>query len=48
MVVALAVVSALLAISEALDYIPEVKANSISKAIKNILQSVKDFLSKKD
>lgn len=47
MVMALAIVSALLAISEALDFIPQVKASSISKAIKNGLIAIKDFLTKK-
>lgn len=48
MVLALAVVTALLALSEALSYIPSVKANGIFQAITNILKSIKDFLSKKD
>jgi hypothetical protein len=46
MVIALAIVSALLAISEALAFIPSVKANGIFEAIVNILISMKDFLSK--
>lgn len=48
MSIALAVVGALLAISEALSMIPAVKANGVFQAIYNILKSVKDFLTKKD
>lgn len=48
MSIALAIVAALLAISEGLSLIPAVKANGIFQAIYNILKSIKDFLSKKD
>lgn len=48
MVIALAVVSALLAISEGLSMIPALKANGIFQAIYNILKSIKDFLTKKE
>ena len=47
MVIALAIVTALLAISEALSMIPSVKANGIFQAIYNILKSIKDFLTPK-
>lgn len=47
MVIALAVVSALLALSEALSFIPQVKANGVFQALVNILASIKDFLTKK-
>ncbi len=47
MVLALAIVTALLAISEGLSLIPSVKANGIFQAIVNILGSIKDFLTKK-
>lgn len=48
MVIALGIVSALLAISEALSMIPSVKANGIFQAIFNTLKSIKDFLTKKE
>ncbi len=48
MAIALAVVTALLAISEGLSMIPAVKANGVFQAIYNVLKSVKDFLTKKD
>lgn len=48
MSIALAVVAALLAISEGLSMIPAVKANGVFQAIYNILKSVKEFLSKKE
>lgn len=47
MVIAIAVVSALLAISEGLSMIPSIKANGIFQAIYNTLVSIKDFLTKK-
>lgn len=47
MVTALAIVSALLAISEALSLIPAIKANGVFQAIVNVLGSIKDFLTKK-
>ena len=47
MEIALAVVAALLAVSEGLSLIPQLKANGIFQAIVNTLKSVKDFLSKK-
>lgn len=47
MVIALAVVSALLAISEGLSLNPKIKANGIFQAIVNILGSIKEFLTKK-
>jgi hypothetical protein len=46
MVIALAIVTALLAISEALTFIPGVQANGIFQAIFNVLKTVKEFLSK--
>jgi hypothetical protein len=48
MVLALAIVTSLLAISEGLSMIPSVKANGIFQAVQNILKSIKDFLSKKE
>jgi hypothetical protein len=47
MLIALAVVSALLAISEGLSLIPSVKANGIFQALFNILKSIKEFLTPK-
>ena len=47
MEIALAVVGALLAVSEGLSLIPQVKANGIFQAIVNTLKTVKDFLTKK-
>lgn len=47
MEIALAVVLGLLALSEALAYIPFIKSNGIFQAIFNFLKMVKDFLSKK-
>lgn len=47
MVIALAIVSALLAVSEALSMIPSIKANGVFQAILNALGSIKDFLTKK-
>lgn len=43
---ALEIVSFLLVLSEALAYIPGVKANSIFQAIVNGLKKVKDLISK--
>ncbi len=48
MVVALAIVTALLAMSEALSFIPWIKANGVFQAIANALKSIKEFLSKKE
>ena len=48
MVIALAVVAALLAISEALSLIPSVKANGIFQVIVNGLKAVNDFLAHKN
>jgi hypothetical protein len=47
MVIALSIVSALFAISEALTVIPGVKANGIFQAIYNGLKSLKEFLTPK-
>ena len=47
MTIALAIVAALLAVSEALSLIPGIKANGIFQAIYNTLKSVKDFLTPK-
>ncbi len=47
MLIALSVVSACLAISEALSMIPAIKANGIFQAVYNGLKSLKDFLSPK-
>jgi len=47
MEMALAVVSALLAVSEALSLIPSVKANGVFQGLFNMLGSAKDFLAKK-
>ncbi len=47
MVIALAVVTVLLAISEALSLSPGIKANGIFQAVVNTLTSVKEFLTKK-
>lgn len=47
MAIALAVVTSLLAISEALSLNPNFKANGVFQAVVNILSSIKDFLTKK-
>ncbi len=47
MEMALAIVVALLAISEAVAYIPAVKANSVFQIIVNTTKTIKDFLTKK-
>jgi hypothetical protein len=48
MVIALTVVSALLALSEALSLNEKVKANGIFQAVVNTLKMVKDFLTSKN
>ncbi len=41
---ALAIVGALLAVSEALSFIPSIKANGIFQVVINVLVKCKDFL----
>ena len=45
--IALAVVTALLAISEGLSLIPAVKSNGIFQAVYNGIKALKEFLTKK-
>jgi hypothetical protein len=47
MVIALSIVTALLAVSEALSLNPKIQANGIFQAIVNTLKTVKDFLTRK-
>lgn len=48
MVTALLVVSALLAVSETLSLIPQIKANGIFQALVNGLKQIKAFLTVKE
>jgi hypothetical protein len=47
MVATLAVLSALLAISEALSLIPQIQANGVFQAVVNGLKMIKDFIGQK-